>query len=294
MIDWDDIRHFLAVVEHGSTRRAGDALGVGQTTTARRVKSLEDRLGIALFDRADGRYRPTADALALLPAAKAMRAASETFLTEGRGLLRHRVRRIKITAESAMTTLLVDPAIARFARLRPDIEVEVDVSADKRDLVAGQADVGLRGGYEPTEPDLIRRKLMDDPFAVYCSHDYPSPPTTREELRDHWIACFDVLRPRFEAGGLGHRVKHVANSATALRAIIAAGHAVGPLPRSVGEAPPALKSCFGVAEPIGVWLVYPERMRGFPGLKELSAAIAAEARRVTRSREQRPGPGDPR
>jgi DNA-binding transcriptional LysR family regulator len=185
---------------------------------------------------------------------------------------------------------LVDPAIARFARLRPDIEVEVDVSADMRDLLAGQADLALRGGYEPTEPHLIRRKLMDDPFAVYCSEDYPSPPSRREELGDHWIACFDVLRPRFEAGGLGHRVKHVTNSATALRSIIAAGNVVGPLPRSVGEAPPALKRCFGVAEPIGVWLVYPERMRGFPGLKELSAAIATEARRVTRLREEAAAP----
>jgi len=286
MIDWDHIRHFLAVVEQGSTRRAGDLLGVGQTTTARRIKSLEDKLGLTLFDRSDGRYRATAEALALLPAARAMRAASETFASEGRGLQRHHVRRIRITAESAMTALLVDPALARFAKRRPDIEVDVDVSADKRDLVAGEADVGLRGGFEPTEPDLIRRKLMDDPFAVYCSHDYPEPPTTRDALRDHWIACFDVLRPRFEAGGLGHRVKHVANSATALRAIIAAGHAVGPLPRSVGEAPPALRLCFRVDEPIGIWLVYPERMRGFPGLKELTAEIASEARRVSRAREQ--------
>ena len=286
MIDWDHVRHFLAVLEHGSTRRASASLGVDQTTIARRIKSLEDKLGLTLFDRSDGRYRATPDALALLPAAKAMRAASEAFATEGHGLQRHRVRRIRISAESAMTTLLVDPAIARFARRRPDIEVDVDVSADKRDLVAGQADVGLRGGYEPTEPELIRRKLMDDPFAVYCSHDYSSPPRSREDLGEHWIACFDVLRPRFEALGLGHRVKHVANSATALRAIIAAGHAVGPLPRSVGEAPPALKRCFGVDEPIAIWLVYPERMRGFPGLGELVAEIAAEARRVSRARER--------
>ena len=48
---WDDLRIFLAVVAHGSLNGAGRALGQSQPTVARRMRVLEDLLGVALFER---------------------------------------------------------------------------------------------------------------------------------------------------------------------------------------------------------------------------------------------------
>ena len=48
---WDDLRIFLAVVAHGSLNSAGRALGQSQPTVARRMRVLEDLLGVALFER---------------------------------------------------------------------------------------------------------------------------------------------------------------------------------------------------------------------------------------------------
>ena len=48
---WDDLRIFLAVVAHGSMNGAGRALGQSQPTIARRIKALEEALGVALFLR---------------------------------------------------------------------------------------------------------------------------------------------------------------------------------------------------------------------------------------------------
>jgi DNA-binding transcriptional LysR family regulator len=50
-MDWDDVRHFLALARTGSVRAAGAALGVSHSTVARRVEGLEQRLGARLFDR---------------------------------------------------------------------------------------------------------------------------------------------------------------------------------------------------------------------------------------------------
>lgn len=281
-IDWDHIRHFLAVIEHGSTRRAAEALGVEQTTCARRIKALEASLGISLFDRSGGRFKPTTEAALLMPAARQMRLFGEAFASEAKGLGRKKAHQIRITAEEATASTLIYPAVAAFARQCPDIEVQIDVSTDLRDLAEGEADVAVRGGFEPTDPNLIRRKLLDDPFGVYCSVNHPDPPRSAADLGSHWLACFEVLRPRLEAGGLGERVRHVTNSGSALASMIASGSVIGPLPRSVGGLHPGLRCCFVYPVPTALWLIYPERMRGLPGLKELARAIGKEAQRLKR------------
>ena len=42
MIDWDDVRYFLAVARGGSVRAAAERLGVNHATVLRRIAQLED------------------------------------------------------------------------------------------------------------------------------------------------------------------------------------------------------------------------------------------------------------
>jgi DNA-binding transcriptional LysR family regulator len=279
-LDWDDLRYFLAVLEHGSTKKAAAALRVNQTTCARRIAALEAATGIELFARDDGRYRPTAEALELADTVKSMRSAADGFAALVESRKRSRSSKLRITAEEAMAAALVFPAVARFTRLHPDIHVDVDVSSDKRDLLAGEADVALRGGPEPDEPGLVRRKLADDPFGFYCSWSYPCPPETPAGLAGHPIACFDVVRSRLEDHGLGASVRHVTNSATALRRIIGEGTVIGPLPKSVAEVAPPLRLCFALPIESAIWLVYPERLRRLPHLRVLAKLIGDELQRA--------------
>jgi DNA-binding transcriptional LysR family regulator len=51
MIDWDDLRVFLALTKYQSQRGAGKHLDVDQATVGRRIKALETALGSKLFDR---------------------------------------------------------------------------------------------------------------------------------------------------------------------------------------------------------------------------------------------------
>ena len=61
-MDWNDLRYLLAVADHGSTLAAGRALGVSQTTVARRIAALEVALGHPLFDKRQAGYALTPDA----------------------------------------------------------------------------------------------------------------------------------------------------------------------------------------------------------------------------------------
>src|SRR4051794_17416289 len=73
---WDDLRIFLAVVAHGSMNGAGRALGQSQPTVARRMRVLEENLGVALFQRTPNRLDLTEAGRAVLEAASPMAEAA--------------------------------------------------------------------------------------------------------------------------------------------------------------------------------------------------------------------------
>ena len=56
MLDWNDLRYFLAVARCGSTLAAAEALRVSQTTVARRSPRLKRRSSFALFDKRQAGY----------------------------------------------------------------------------------------------------------------------------------------------------------------------------------------------------------------------------------------------
>jgi len=274
--DWNDLRYFLSVLELGSTKRAAQALRVDQTTCARRVAALETSLGLELFDRNSGRYRPTPAALSLKANAEAASVSIRAFSEEAAKLRRAANQKIRLTAEETLAPRFIVPAVTRFAELHPEIHIELDLSRDYRDLERGEADMAVRPvAFDPPDPALIGRKLLDDPYGVYCSADYPDPPTCREEIGRHPIICLESTLPRIEAAGLGRNVRHVVNAMSGLAAMIRSGAGVGGLPKSVADLTTGLRLCFDVF-PTSVWLFYPRRMRGVPGVKELGRVLAEQ------------------
>ena len=76
MIDWDDVRYFLAVARGGSVRAAAERLGVNHSTVLRRVAQLEERLGAHMFEKLPSGYRLTAAGEEVLELAVQMEASS--------------------------------------------------------------------------------------------------------------------------------------------------------------------------------------------------------------------------
>src|SRR3978361_725298 len=76
MINWDDIRYFLAVARGGSVRAAGQRLGVNHSTVLRRIAQLEERLGAHMFEKLPSGYRLTAAGEEVLELANQMEASS--------------------------------------------------------------------------------------------------------------------------------------------------------------------------------------------------------------------------
>ena len=175
MIDWDDVRYFLAVARGGSVRAAAEHLGVNHSTVLRRIAQLEERLGAQMFEKLPSGYRLTAAGEEVLEFADQMDASSHQLQTrvfgrdQGvRGLLR-------VTLAPTLATHLLMPDFADFARLHPDIEMEILSSGELANLTNREADVAIRVVYDrKTLPLNLHGLKGPDLFGgVYMSRDWP-------------------------------------------------------------------------------------------------------------------------
>src|SRR5690606_10305986 len=123
MIDWDDVRYFLAVARGGSVRAAAGRLGVNHSTVLRRVAQLEDRLGAPMFERLPSGYRLTAAGEEVLELAGQMEASSRQLETRVFGRDQSVRGLLRVTMAPTLATHLLMPDLAEFARLHPEIEI---------------------------------------------------------------------------------------------------------------------------------------------------------------------------
>jgi DNA-binding transcriptional LysR family regulator len=173
MIDWDDVRYFLATARGGSVRAAAGRLGVNHATVLRRIAQLEERLGTQMFEKLPSGYRLTLAGEEVLELANQMEATSHQLETrvfgrdQGvRGLLR-------VTLAPTLATHLLMPDFAEFARLHPDIEMEILSSGELANLTNREADVAIRVVYDrkTLPPNLHGLKGPELFGGVYLSRD---------------------------------------------------------------------------------------------------------------------------
>ncbi|MGG6893291.1 LysR substrate-binding domain-containing protein [Rhizobium sp. BR 315] len=191
----DGVEAFLSVAQHRSFRKAAAELGVTPSAISQAVRTLEARVGSALFIRttrsvslseAGERFHARAK-----PAFEELVAASEVARDLGQrpaGLLR-------LTVPPSVVPILLEPLIASFCQAYPDVEVEIAASADLVDIAAEGFDAGIRLG-QFIEADMIAVRLTPSlPLAVVGSPDYlrrrPRPEVI-DDLRGH--ACLRLRR----------------------------------------------------------------------------------------------------
>jgi DNA-binding transcriptional LysR family regulator len=169
-MDWDKLRIFHAAADAGSFTHAGDALGLSQSAVSRQVSALEADLKVPLFHRharglilteqGELLYRTVHDVFMELRHVR-------TRLTDSRekpsGTLR-------VTTTLGLGTNWLTPRLREFVELYPDIQLQLILDDDEIDISMREADVAIRL-RQPTQPDLIQRRLFTVHFHIYASPD---------------------------------------------------------------------------------------------------------------------------
>lgn len=170
-ISWDDAQTFLAVVEGGSISAGAKRLGLGQPTVSRRIGLLEERLGVALFVRAQQGAQVTEAGRRLLPAAEQMARWAGEFARLARGAEAEASGLVRVASPPALGADLVAPLAARLRAAHPSLRIEILASVAHVDLVRGDADLALRT-RPANEPELTTLAEGESRVGVFAAPDY--------------------------------------------------------------------------------------------------------------------------
>jgi LysR family transcriptional regulator AphB len=187
MFDLNDVAIFIQIVEAGSFASGARRMGVPSNTLSRRVKQLEDTMGVRLLHRSTRK-------LALTDAGRALFEQSASQIGE---LLEVSRRFVDGSQEPAGRVRVAVPAdffdvfhmefVARFLAQYPKIQLEFMLSDNRVDLIAEGIDLAFRAGALP-DSSLVARKIFIGSRLLAASPGYlqkHGTPSTFTELAEH-------------------------------------------------------------------------------------------------------------
>lgn len=278
MLDWNDLKYFLAVAREGSTLAAAKTLRTSQTTVARRIAALEQALGFPLFEKRQAGYALTSAGEELLEKAGQVESSAEAFVDAASARTRDLSGTVRVTSEEIYALSLISPLLRELHERHPEIIIELDTTSNLRDLGDGEADVALRSSSSEQPVGLVGRRLCVDDWTLYCSRDYAERhgrPTSVRALKRHAIVGGggDNLWRHYQAWlhsmDLEDRVAMHHASSTGLLTAVRSGFGVAVLPCIVGDADPDLIRCIPPRDGHGrvLWLLTHERVRQEPRVR---------------------------
>jgi DNA-binding transcriptional LysR family regulator len=268
-MDWDDLRFFAELARTGSLSAAARALRVDHSTVARRVASLEEALGIRLFDRLPRGY-------VLTPEGEPLREQVER-LEEDVFALQRMVRgrgpalsgTVRVSAPPAFASLFLAPRLGLLRERYPEIELELSGSNTSVSLTRREADIALRLA-RPEGASLVTRKVATSAYGLFASraHTAGRNPDTMD-LLGFDESLDDVpqqmwLRDRAR----GHPLVFRANDLVSLLSAVRAGLGAAVLPFFATGNDPDLVCLAREGVPgRDIWLVVHEDVRRSPRVR---------------------------
>jgi DNA-binding transcriptional LysR family regulator len=231
---------FVEVVRTRSFQRAALNLQMPVSTLSRRISAFEKQLGTKLLHRTTRKVEPTAEGMHYFsrcaPLVDEARLAHEDLLSIRDGVQGP----LRVSCSSDFAALHLLPMLDRFLREHPQLELQLDLTLRRVDLLAESFDAALRLG-RLEDSALVARPISEFPAGLFASPDFvrihglPRDPQELEQwpcLRmgtaqsfNQWSLVKDGLdEPPVRVTVQG---RLVANSMQILKSFCLAGHGIG-------------------------------------------------------------------
>ncbi len=170
MQDLNDFAWFVRVVDNGGFAAAGRALDIPKSKLSRRIAQLEEQLGVRLIYRTTRQFTVTEvgqtfyqHCKAMLIEAEAAQEAIAMLQAEPRGVVR-------LACPVTLLHVHVGPMLARFMMRFPGVQIQLEATNRRVDLVAEGVDVAIRVRPRPfDDSDLVMRVLADRGHCLVAS-----------------------------------------------------------------------------------------------------------------------------
>jgi len=273
-MDWDKLRIFHAVADAGSLTHAGEVLHLSQSAVSRQIRSLEESLGTTLFHRHARGLILTEQGELLFDATQSMSKRLDTASARIRDSEEEVFGNLRVTTTIGFGSIWLAPRLPKLYAKYPDLSLDLMLEERVLDLPMREADVAIRM-KEPSQADLVRKRLMDIRMQLFASRDYLEANGTPQSLHDmarHRLLCQSLDVTQVSAGAtlvreimsyeVGRTLK-VNNYFGVLQGVLA-NLGVGVLPDYLSYDFPQLVRVLPNVESneVPVFLAFPEELRG--------------------------------
>ncbi len=303
-MDWDKLRIFHAVAAAGSLTHAGETLHLSQSAVSRQIRALEEGLNTNLFHRHARGLILTEQGELLFDATKHMTKRLDAAAARIRDSEEEVFGELRVTTTIGFGSLWLAPRLPALYAHYPNLKIDLMLEERVLDLPMREADVAIRM-KEPSQADLIRRRLMTINMRLYASPRYLAAhgtPQTLDDLRDHRLISQNVISAQVTAGAVLVRelmtydignVLTVNNYFGVLQAVI---HdlGIGVLPDYLTQDVPDLVRVLPTVQSgeVPVFLAYPEELRQSKRVAAFRDFVADEVIAYRRRQRAREGNAD--
>ncbi len=297
-MDWDIYRFIMAVADNGSAVAAAEILGVNSTTVLRRINRFEEENAIRLFERKQSGYRPTAECVAVVEAARHIELGIAGINRDILGRDMRLEGRLRITTTDTMLCAVLAPHFRRFGELYEQIRLDVSVTNTRLNLTRQDADIAIRPSKNPPGT-LVGQRVSGLGFGAYATTaNVPAGKgkTLFQNMRHcSWVGPGETLAASpvgswMEKYVARESVALTADTFVAMRDCAAAGAGLAVLPCCLGDQSLALKR---VLSPISemdtsLWVLTHADIRNAARVKAFNEFIAKALREQTKLLEGTP------
>ena len=184
---WDDLRTILAISRTGSLSGAARLLGSSHPTIYRRVRDIEQRFSLELFERTATGYLPTPTCELVLETAERM-AADVQGLDAALGAEQIAVRdTLRVSCSDTIFFYVLGAPLASFKKCYPEVTLDIQVTNDFINLQRHEADIAIRVSRR-SSGNLHGVRLADIGLGVHAHKDHPAVTDRPLDITAHdWI-----------------------------------------------------------------------------------------------------------
>ncbi len=288
--DWDDVRVFLEIHRTGRLSHAAKRLGLSHTTVSRRLKMIEERFGLPLFEAGPEGLTLSPFGTQILARAQDMEAAATAISDQASRMTGQATARVRVGAPDGFGNAILSRILPDFMATDPQMEIELVPVPVVHKLWRRDVDIAINLD-RPQTGRLVMRKLIDYDLRLYAGPRFFGTrprPTSREDLRAYpFVGYVDELLYSRELDfntiiqpGLNivYRGATVKSQLDAVRGNVG----LGVLPCFMAaetDLEPILPEAVTFSR--AYWLIYPEEYRDLDRIRRVSDFIISATRTMS-------------